>query len=124
DHDVVPADVDAARLHDRFLAPEGAAGKLVRLADAHDFLHPFHELELARVDGVDVSDHAEDGVIGAGGAVDVEAARGELGHDVLDVRLAGVLLHDDDHWRSPIPCVIPSGAGNPPREGIPRWRSG
>src|SRR5207253_10354442 len=74
DDDIGSADFDAARLHDRLLAAERAAGELERLADPNDFLHAVEELEFPRIDRVDVADDAEDALIGAGGAVDVESA--------------------------------------------------
>src|SRR5262249_52791760 len=97
DHHLIAADGDAAHVDDALLRPEAAAGEFVRLADADDFLHAVKELEFARVDGLDVSNHAEDGLLGAGRAMDVEAALDQLRGDALDVRLVGVLLHDDDH---------------------------
>jgi hypothetical protein len=69
----------------------------VRLVSLYGFLYAVEELEFARVDGVDVSDDAEDGLIGAGGAMYVEAARAQFGDDVLDALIGGVFLHDDDH---------------------------
>jgi hypothetical protein len=100
DDDVAAADRNAARLHDRLLAPERAAGEFVRLADAHRFLNSVKHFEFAWIDAGDIADDAQHGLIGAGGAVNVESALAENRHHVLDVGVRGVFLHDDDHEKS------------------------
>src|SRR5205085_11838649 len=79
DDDLVAANFDAARFDDRFLAPPRATGEFVRFTHAHCFLYAIEQFELARVDRRDISDDTEDRLIGARGAVNLEAARYQLG---------------------------------------------
>src|SRR5207244_3818018 len=58
DDDFAAADLDAAGIDDRLLAPECPAGEFVRLTDPHHFLHAVVELELAGIDRLDVSYYA------------------------------------------------------------------
>ena len=101
---IVAADLHAARLDHRLLAPPRPAGELVRLADAHRLLHALEQLELARIDRRNVADHAENRLIGAGGSMHIEPPRDQLRHHALDVRFRRMTLHHDDHKTSLEKC--------------------
>jgi len=98
DDDFVAADFYAtAKIDDGAFRLELAARELERLRDAHDFAHAFEKLEIAVIEIAMDADGAENGVGFAGGAMNVETGGDEAIDNVLDLRVAGAFLHDDDH---------------------------
>ena len=75
DHDLVAADLHAAGVDDGLLAPkvrlDSLYGSLTRTTSCTPSISSNSRGSIV----VDVADHAEDGLFGAGGTVDVEAAR-------------------------------------------------
>ena len=75
------------------------AGELVLLGDADDLLDTGQQLEhLVQRRGQRQTDHADDGALLAADQVRAEAEFLDAPDDGLDLLLAGVRLHDDDHW--------------------------
>ena len=80
---------------------ERAAGALVGLGDAQHLVHAVKELDELLLDLVGADD-AEHRPRGAGRAVHVHPELDQPGDDRVDLRLRGALLHDDNHYCSPI----------------------
>ena len=62
-----------------------------------DLLHAVEHLQQRGVELPRSADGAEHGAQGPGGSVDVEAHLDQFGDDRLNLRVAGALLHDDNH---------------------------
>src|SRR5262249_41463525 len=98
DHYFRSADFHAsAKIDDRALRLESAAGELEGLRDADHFADAGEQFEIAVIEIAMNADGPENGVRGACGAVDGQAAGDDAVDALLDLLFAGAFLHYDDH---------------------------
>ena len=97
DGDRAVADLDIADLDDGALAGVGAGGELEGLADGNSGLDVGHALELLEQLGGAGADDGDDGLVFAGQAAGFQALGMDTGFDGVQGRLAGAVLHHDDH---------------------------
>ena len=79
---------------------EVARDHLVRLADDDDAVDAVEAGEPDALEALRVADEADDRVHGAAGDEGLAARRAGARGDGLDLRLGGVVTHDDDHGRA------------------------
>ena len=99
------ADFDALDLHDGARGPERAARQLVRRNNAVRFLHALHQFDDRGVEVLAAADAAQDRVNHARRTVDVKTVFHQTVDNLLDLRLRGALLHDDEHVPGSVLCV-------------------
>ena len=97
DGDGAVADLHVADLDDRALAGVGTGGELEGLADGDGGLDMGHALKLLEQLGRTGADHGDDGLVLAGQDAGFQALGLDAGFDRIQGRLAGGVLHDDDH---------------------------
>ncbi len=102
-HQALAAHRHAADVDDAALVLELAADQLVALGHGHDLLHPRQHLHREAVDDLLVADHADNRAISPLRQMHFQAEAGYLLHDAVDVHVAGMRLHYDDHdFSSPV----------------------
>ena len=103
DDDFVAADADAVgKADDGAFRTEAAPGELVRRRDADDFGDAGEDFEFLVVESAGRAHAGEDGLHGAGGAVDVEADFHHALDDGLDFFFGRAILHSNNHDSFPV----------------------
>ena len=97
DGDGAVADFDAADLDDGALAGVGAGGELEGLADGDGGLDMGHAFELLEQLGRAGANDGDHGLVHAGEDAGFQALGVDAGCDRVQGRLAGAVLHHDDH---------------------------
>ena len=88
--------------------------QFVWLDDVHRALDAGQRVEHLRVEFALVADGADQRALGAAGNVDAQARGAYPCLDCRDFRVAGIRLHDDDHYLSPrVHCIEVDGSARP-----------
>ena len=86
----------------RAFGAKGAAGQLVGRADAVDVQHAGQQFEFAELDVGGGADAGQDGLVGAGGSMNVDSGFHHGVDDCIDLLFGGLLLHGYNHCFFPV----------------------
>ena len=106
DDDLIAADAHVADRDDGAFGLERAAGQLVGLGDPHHLADAVEHLEQPRIQMAVVADRTQHRAADAGRPMHVHLQPDQVSDDLLDLLLAGALLHD--HHHTALHCLSPA----------------